>query len=1027
MSIWRLTALGIATLLLTFAGSISPNVVSAQQTSVCATGGAVPNPDANQGLVSDCETLLAARDTLAGTVALNWAANTPMLEWAGVSYQGTPERVTRLELWLWGLTGEIPAELGNLSNLETLNLSGNQLAGDIPTELGSLSNLETLVLSDNQLTGEIPTELGSLSNLETLDLVGNQLTGEIPTELGSLSNLERLGLSGNQLTGEIPHSLTGLTLLAGFVFHNNSGLCAPVDEAFQTWLQSVSTVRGSSCAPMDSAEDRAALVELYNATGGASWTNNTNWLSDRPIREWYGVSNDPDGRVSQLWLYNNQLTGEIPTELGSLSNLEWLGLSRNQLTGEIPRELGSLSNLERLTLSRNQLTGEIPAELGNLSNLERLWLYDNQLTGEIPAELGNLSNLETLWLHGNQLTGEIPHSLTGLTLLAGFDFHNNSGLCAPVDEAFQTWLQSVSTVRGSSCAPMDSAEDRAALVELYNATGGASWTNNTNWLSDRPIREWYGVSTDPDGRVSELFLSGNQLTGEIPTELGSLSNLETLSLGGNQLTGEIPTELGNFSNLETLDLGGNQLTGEIPTELGNFSNLETLNLGGNQLTGEIPTELGSLSNLETLDLGGNQLTGDIPMELGNLSNLERLDLSSNQLTGEIPHSLTGLTLLAWFTFHNNSGLCAPVDEAFQTWLQSVSTVRGSSCAPMDSAEDRAALVELYNATGGASWTNNTNWLSDRPIREWYGVSNDPDGRVSQLWLYNNKLTGEIPTELGSLSNLEWLGLSRNQLTGEIPRELGSLSNLERLTLSRNQLTGEIPAELGNLSNLERLWLYDNQLTGEIPAELGNLSNLQGLYLYDNQLTGEIPAELGNLSNLAWLYLSGNQLTGCVPAGLWDVPNNDFDQLGMPFCELESPGVPSVSFATPVTPLVRINSPIAVTVTFSESIFGFTIEDVGVVNGAASNFEGSDGDTVYTFDVTPNAIGPVTVDIAAGVAQDADSHENAEAVQLSLGIPYDDDHDGAIGSAEVLQAVRDYFAQKITGSEVLEVVRLYFSK
>ena len=266
---------------MTFAGSISPNVVSAQQTSVCATGGAVPNPDANQGLVSDCETLLAARDTLAGTVALNWAANTPMLEWAGVSYQGTPERVTRLELWLWGLTGEIPAELGNLSNLETLNLSGNQLAGDIPTELGSLSNLETLVLSDNQLTGEIPTELVSLSNLETLDLVGNQLTGEIPTELGSLSNLERLGLSGNQLTGEIPHSLTGLTLLAGFVFHNNSGLCAPVDEAFQTWLQSVSTVRGSSCAPMDSAEDRAALVEALQCHGRGE-LDEQHQLAERP-------------------------------------------------------------------------------------------------------------------------------------------------------------------------------------------------------------------------------------------------------------------------------------------------------------------------------------------------------------------------------------------------------------------------------------------------------------------------------------------------------------------------------------------------------------------------------------------------------------------------------------------------------------------------------------------------------------------------------------------------------------------------
>ena len=371
------------------------------------------------------------------------------------------------------------------------------------------------------------------------------------------------------------------------------------------------------------------------------------------------------------------------------------------------------------------------------------------------------------------------------------------------------------------------------------------------------------------------------------------------------------------------------MTGDIPTELGSLSNLETLNLGGNQLTGDIPTELGNLSNLQGLWLNDNELTGDIPTELGNLSNLHELWLHGNQLTGELPHSLTGLTVLMGFTFHNNSGLCAPVDEEFQTWLQSVSSVRGSSCAPMDSAEDRETLGELYNATGGASWTNNTNWLSDRPIREWYGVSNDPDGRVSELLLSGNELTGEIPTELG------------------------------------------------------------------------------------------------NLSNLAWLYLSGNQLTGCVPAGLGDVPNNDFDQLGMPFCELESPGVPSVSFATPVTPVVRLNSPIAVTATFSEPIFGFTIEDVGVVNGAASNFEGSDGDTVFSFDVTPNTIGPVTVDIAAGVAQDSDSHENAQAVQLSLGMPYDDDHDGAIDRDEVLTAINDYlFDGLITRDEVLVMINMY---
>ena len=249
MSTFRLTTLGLAILLLTFAGSISPGAVSAQQASACATGGAVPDPDDNPGLVSDCATLLAARDTLAGAATLNWAADTPMSEWDGVRYQGTPLRVNWLGLHDKGLTGEIPAGLGNLSNLGELSLFDNQLSGEIPTELGSLSNLLVLYLHGNQLTGEIPSELGNLSNLRFLFLRENQLTGEVPAELGNLSNLTRLILNSNLLTGELPQSLTGLTALSVFTFDDNAGLCAPTDEAFQTWLQSVPTVSGDNCAP----------------------------------------------------------------------------------------------------------------------------------------------------------------------------------------------------------------------------------------------------------------------------------------------------------------------------------------------------------------------------------------------------------------------------------------------------------------------------------------------------------------------------------------------------------------------------------------------------------------------------------------------------------------------------------------------------------------------------------------------------------------------------------------------------------
>ena len=180
--------------------------------------------------------------------------------------------------------------------------------------------------------------------------------------------------------------------------------------------------------------------------------------------------------------------------------------------------------------------------------------------------------------------------------------------------------------------------------------------------------------------------------------------------------------------------------------------------------------------------------------------------------------------------------------------------------PRPASPDRAVLAALYHAADGASWKNNGNWMSDRPIGEWYGVTIDDDGRVTGLALVENGLSGEMPAELGSLAKLE------------------------SLYLWSNRLVGKIPAELGRLSNLTALSIQDNQLSGEIPSELGNLSNLRGLHLWGNRLSGEIPPELGGLPNLESLWLDGNPLTGCIPQGLRDVSENDLAGLGLPFCE-----------------------------------------------------------------------------------------------------------------------------------------------
>ena len=432
---------------------------------------------------------------------------------------------------------------------------------------------------------------------------------------------------------------------------------------------------------------------------------------------------------------------------------------------------------------------------------------------------------------------------------------------------------------GGSATPAQSP-DRAALVALYNATDGDNWTNNTNWLTDEPIGEWHGVSTDAIGRVTglslfhndlngtlpselgtltnlqylllsrnqltgeiptelgsltnlqDLRLFYNQLTGEIPTELGTLSNLQGLLLYGNQLTGEIPAELGTLTNLQDLRLSNNQLTGEIPTELGNLSNLARLWLSNNQLTGEIPAELGTLTNLQELLLSGNQLAGAIPTELGNLSNLEWLDLGSNQLTGALPQSFTNLTALDDFWFSDNAGLCAPTDDAFQAWLQGITDATGPNCTSTE-ITDREILEIFYNATNGSGWGNSANWLSDEPLFDWHGVSTDANGRVTGLSLGHNDLKGVIPSQLGSLSNLESLWFGDNQLTGAIPAELGNLSNLDYLGLEDNGLTGAIPTELGNLSSLTWLALNGNQLTGALPQSFTNLTALDDFAFSDN--------------------------------------------------------------------------------------------------------------------------------------------------------------------------------------------------
>ena len=299
------------------------------------------------------------------------------------------------------------------------------------------------------------------------------------------------------------------------------------------------------------------------------------------------------------------------------------------------------------------------------------------------------------------------------------------------------------------------ASDRAVLVALYEATDGTSWMTSTYWLSDAPLDAWYGVGTNSAGRVTELVLWFNGLTGPIPAELGDLTNLELLWLEHNQLTGPIPAELGDLTNLQTLNLDSTELTGPIPAELGALTNLERLFLRYNELTGPIPAGLGALTNLQTLDLewlslGDNELTGRIPGELGDLTNLESLDLGGNGLTGPIPAELGDLTNLQVLWLTNLAGL---------EWPNGPTGLRA------------AIPAEL--------------WAQASPSPTGWNGTASPRTATAVTSLWGNGLTGPIPAELGALTNLESAVPLVQRLTGPIPAELGDLTNLEWLDLGFN--------------------------------------------------------------------------------------------------------------------------------------------------------------------------------------------------------------------------------------------------
>ena len=697
------------------------------RTDACATGAAVAGAASNPGLVSDCNALLASRDALAGSAALNWSASTPIADWDGVTVDGQPRRIVRLELAESRLTGAIPPELGSLTELRWLELSLNRLTGPIPVELGSLANLEELSLQGNWLSGPIPASLGDLAGLRRLLLSSNRLAGQVPSQLGALADLQMLRLSGNQLTGCVPEGVRSVAdndleevglpfcdVLLSRLTISPGSLVPPFDPEHTDYV----AVVGSSQVTIGATSDHDAILQVLDQHG--------NEIPDG--------NDSAAGHQVDLSAGVTAINIRLVSEDGLATHIYTIRVNRASAPGA-PVVIDAAPGKGSLTVWWTP-----PRETGGAD----IASYDVRHIESASADKADASWSVTT---GAWPGGPLRYTVTGLKggIPYGIQVRAAHGAGAgPWSETFTGTPEAPSVcITGGAVADATNVglvSDCEALLEALDTLAGSA---TLNWSVGMPIEEWDGITLrGRTARVAWLDFRAKGLDGSIPAQLGRLSGLTYLNLRTNDLSGPIPASLGDLANLRVLNLNGNDLTGSIPPSLGRLTNLREMWLHANDLTGPIPASLGNLSKLEKMKLRNNRLSGPIPASLGRLDKLEWLVVHNNELSGPIPPELGDMDSLQilWLGGNRLSGSIPPQ-------LGSLST-----------------LTQLHLRT---------NELTDDIPEELKDLTN-----LRRLWVHQNRLSGSIPSELGDLASLEILNLRANMLSGSIPSELGQAGQAE---------------------------------------------------------------------------------------------------------------------------------------------------------------------------------------------------------------------------------------------------------
>ncbi|KAK3130115.1 hypothetical protein QOZ80_6BG0489100 [Eleusine coracana subsp. coracana] len=608
-------------------------------------------PRRRQVLLQERATLLALKRglTLPSASALaDWnESNGHVCSFTGVTCDRRREHVVGLALANMSISGAIPAVVGDLVRLRSLDVSNNSISGAMPSSLGNLTRLESLVVRSNRISGTIPLVLGNLLRLQILDVANNLISGATPSVLGDLSNLQNLDVSNNNISGNIPPSIGNLTRLENLYMFDN---------------------RISGAIPRSIGN----LSSLQN-----------------------------------LDVSGNLLSGQIPAELSNLRSLGTLDLGNNQLRGGIPPSLAKLTAMYYFSLQHNYLSGLIPdAIFLNCTILGVVDLGDNDLSGEIPrAASGTLADtFAVLNLYSNKLTGTLPRWLANCTILLMLDVENNS-LADELPTSIisgKQYLKYLHLSNNRFWSHDGNTNMEPFFATLSNCSRIQEVEAGAVGMGGRlPSR--LGAMLPPN--MWHLNLEMNSIVGPIPADIGDVINMTLMNLSSNMLNGTVPASLCRLPGLQQLSLSNNTLTGEIPPCIGNATRLGELDLSGNALSGSIPSSVGSLTQLTYLSLQRNRLSGEIPASLGRCASLMRLDLSSNQLSGEVPEQVAGIVKMTLNLSRNQLGGQLPRSLSKMQQVQTIdlswNNFSGAIFAGIADCVELTVLDLSHNSLAGA--------------------------------------------------------------------------------------------------------------------------------------------------------------------------------------------------------------------------------------------------------------------------------------------------------------------------------------